>query len=84
MKDCNHVARMDSIVLTGNQFYSQLFFSTKFFKFFTFHLFRRVKCLFRYRKRFRHKCFPVKFGKYLRTPILKKICERLLLALPDI
>ena len=27
------------------------------------------------------KCFPVKIGEYLRTPILKNICKRLLLEL---
>ena len=26
-----------------------------------------------------HWCFPMKFAKFLRTPILKNICERLLL-----
>ena len=26
-----------------------------------------------------HWCFPMKFAKFLRTPILKKVCERLLL-----
>ena len=30
-------------------------------------------------KRLRHRCFPMNFGKFLRTPILKNICERLLL-----
>ena len=30
------------------------------------------------KERLQHKCFPVKFGKFLRTIILKKICERLL------
>ena len=30
-------------------------------------------------KRFQHKCFPVKFAKLLRTPILQNICNRLLL-----
>ena len=30
-------------------------------------------------KRLQHRCFPVKFEKFLRTPILKNICERLLL-----
>ena len=32
----------------------------------------------------RHRCFPAKFAKFLRKPILKNICERLLLlaALP--
>ena len=29
-------------------------------------------------KRLQHNCFPVKFGKFLRTPILKNVCERLL------
>ena len=28
---------------------------------------------------FQHGCFPVNFAKILRTPILKNICERLLL-----
>ena len=27
-----------------------------------------------------HRCFPVRFEKFLRTPILKNICERLLLS----
>ena len=31
-------------------------------------------------KRLRHKCFPVKLAKFLRTPILKNICQRLLLS----
>ena len=31
------------------------------------------------KKRLLHRCFPVKFEKYLRSPILKNICERLLL-----
>ena len=31
------------------------------------------------RKRLQHSCFPVKFAKFLGTPILKNICERLLL-----
>ena len=30
------------------------------------------------KKRLQHRCFPVKFAKLLRTPILKNICERLL------
>ena len=29
-----------------------------------------------------HKCFPVKFAKFLRTPILKNICKWLLLSEP--
>ena len=33
------------------------------------------------KKRLQHRCFPVKFAKFLRTPILKRICERLLLNL---
>ena len=32
------------------------------------------------KKRLQHKCFPVIIGKFLRAPILKNICERLLLA----
>ena len=31
------------------------------------------------KKRLQHKCFPVKYVKLLRTPILKNICKRLLL-----
>ena len=31
------------------------------------------------KKRLQHRCFPVNIAKYLRTPFLKKICERLLL-----
>ena len=34
-------------------------------------------------KRPKHRCFPVKFEKILTIPILKKICERLLLSLTD-
>ena len=30
-------------------------------------------------KQLQHRCFPVKFAKILRTPILNNICERLLL-----
>ena len=30
-------------------------------------------------KRFQHRCLPVKFSKFLRTPILKNVCKRLLL-----
>ena len=33
------------------------------------------------KKRLRHRCFPMKFAKVLRTYILKNICERLLLNL---
>ena len=29
------------------------------------------------KKRLQHRCFPVKFAKFLRTPTLKNICERL-------
>ena len=31
------------------------------------------------KKRLQHICFPMVFEKFLRTPIVKKICERLLL-----
>ena len=31
------------------------------------------------KKRVQHGCFPVKFPKFLRTPILKSICKGLLL-----
>ena len=33
------------------------------------------------RKRLQHRCFPVNIAKFLRKPILKNICERLLLHL---
>ena len=33
------------------------------------------------KKRLQHMCFPVKFAKFLRGPILKNICQRLLLKL---
>ena len=31
------------------------------------------------KKRLQHSCFPAKFANFLRTPILKNICEQLLL-----
>ena len=31
------------------------------------------------KKRLQHRCFPVNIAKFLRTPILKNICERLFL-----
>ena len=31
------------------------------------------------KKRLKHKCFPLNIAKFLRTPTLKNICERLLL-----
>ena len=31
------------------------------------------------KKKLQHRCFPVSVAKILRTPILKNICERLLL-----
>ena len=31
------------------------------------------------KKRLQHRCFPVKFAKFLRTPMLKNICKRLVL-----
>ena len=33
------------------------------------------------KKRLQHMCFPVNIAKFLRTPILKNICKRLLLHL---
>ena len=32
-------------------------------------------------KKLQHRCFPMKFAKFLRTTILKNICERLLFLL---
>ena len=34
-----------------------------------------------FKKRFQHKCFPANIAKFLRTPILKKTCQQLLLSL---
>ena len=31
------------------------------------------------KKRHQHKCFPVNIAEFLRAPILKNICERMLL-----
>ena len=33
-----------------------------------------------FKKRLQHGCVPINIAKFLRTPILKNICERLLLA----
>ena len=33
------------------------------------------------KNRLQQRCFPIKFAKYLRTPVLKNICQRLLLDL---
>ena len=35
------------------------------------------------KRRLQYRCFPVKFSKFLKTPILKNICERLLLITPN-
>ena len=42
-------------------------------------LFNKIAGLQVSRKRLQHRCFPGNIAKVLRTPILKKICERLLL-----
>ena len=34
------------------------------------------------KKTLQHRCFPVKFAKFLRTRLLKNTCKRLLLNLP--
>ena len=36
-----------------------------------------------YLKRLQHRCFPVNIAKFLRTPILKKICQPWLLYMKD-
>ena len=44
--------------------------------------FKKITCLrpaVLLKKRLWHRCFPVKFAKFLRTPILNKITEQLLL-----
>ena len=38
--------------------------------------FQACKCII---KRLQYRCFPVNTAKFLRTPIWKKICEKLLL-----
>ena len=47
-------------------------------------LFKKVPGLKAYnfiKKRLQHRCFPVKFAKFLRTAILKNICKQLLLVM---
>ena len=39
----------------------------------------KVAVLKLYQKRLQRKCFPVNIVKFLRTPVLKNICELLLL-----
>ena len=34
------------------------------------------------KKKLQHRCFSVNIAEFLRTPILKNICERLLLSIP--
>ena len=41
-------------------------------------LFNKVAWKF-IKKRLQHRCFPVNISKFVRTPILKNICERILL-----
>ena len=36
------------------------------------------------KKRLRRRCFPVKFANFLRTPIIKNICERQLLRVANL
>ena len=33
------------------------------------------------KKKLQHRCFPVKFAKYLRTAVLKNDCEQLILGI---
>ena len=42
------------------------------------NLFLNLKTCNFIKKRFQHRCFPVKFVEFLSTPILKDICKRLL------
>ena len=46
-----------------------------------FHKVARLQACNVIKKRLLHNCFPVKFEKFLRTPILKNIGERLLLCI---
>ena len=39
----------------------------------------QAKSLQFFKKRLQHKCFPMKFAKLIRIPILRNICKRLLL-----
>ena len=78
---------------TSKRFYRKFFFSIKisflktFAKFTGKHLYQSLffnkvaplRLVTLLKKRLWHRCFPVKFAKVLRTPILKNICERLLL-----
>ena len=41
-----------------------------------------LKSLFNFIKKLQHRCFTVNIAKFLRTSILKNICERLLLKTP--
>ena len=61
-----------------------------FHKFYMFHMFHMLESLFSrvaglqllsnfISKRLQHRCFAVKLAKFLRTPIWKNNCERLLL-----
>ena len=44
-----------------------------------FHIQRIIEITQNYTKKgLRHRCFPLKLAKFLRTPILKNVCERLL------
>ena len=48
-----------------------------------FLIFLALKACKFIKKRLQHKCFPVKFAKFLRAPILKNNCERLFLKQKD-
>ena len=56
-------------IFTGKYLYWSLFFN----KVAGFHV-----CSF-FKRRLKHKLFPANIAKFLRAPILKNICERLLL-----
>ena len=45
-----------------------------------FHKVAALKACSFNKKRIQHRCFPVNIAKFLRAPILKNICERLLLS----
>ena len=86
----NPRATADNILVAGEKFVEQRHLSNfqkqphqkwsvkkSFLENFTKFTGKHVFCNFI--KRLYHRCFLVKFAKFLRMPILKNICERLLL-----
>ena len=55
--------------------------SQKFCKILLQHDSIRLRSATLLKKKLWHRCFPVNFAKFLRTPVLKNICEQLLLTI---